>query len=145
MFELTVFKAARMMIERVRANLDDRKNFAFETTCSGKSQIPMLRICKANGWRITLLYFWLSSPELSIARVAQRVREGGHSIPQEVIRRRFVSGLRNMLSLYLPLADDAEIYDNDNCGRVLIAEKRMGEDLVVRDAGRWSRMSELTK
>jgi predicted ABC-type ATPase len=105
----------------------------------------MLRICKANGWRITLLYFWLSSPELSIARVAQRVREGGHSIPQEVIRRRFVSGLRNMLSLYLPLADDAEIYDNDNCGRVLIAEKRMGEDLVVRDAGRWSRMSELTK
>jgi predicted ABC-type ATPase len=84
----------------------------FETTCPGKSYIPTLKTCANNGWQISLFYFWLPSPEDAIARVQKRVREGGHSIPTEVIYRRFEAGIWNMRHLYLPLADTAAIYDN---------------------------------
>jgi predicted ABC-type ATPase len=105
----------------------------------------VLRDCKANGWKISLYYFWLPSPERSIARVARRVREGGHRIPDEVVYRRFKLGLRNMLDLYLPLADEAEIYDNTDRKRVLIAERRGGKPLLVHDSERWARIEEIAR
>jgi len=75
-------------------------------------------------------------------RVARRVSEGGHHIPDEVIYRRFKTGLWNMRNLYLPLADDAEIYDNTGREPVLIAEKRKGSALLVHDPERWEKIEE---
>jgi predicted ABC-type ATPase len=103
----------------------------------------MLKECRANGWRVALHYFWLPSPEDSIARVAKRVSQGGHHIPADVIYRRFKTGLWNMLHLYLPLADTAAIYDNSGTRRVLIAEREVGLPLVIHDPDRWSKMEEL--
>jgi len=104
----------------------------------------MLKDCRANGWSVALYYFWLPSPEDSIARVANRVSQGGHHIPDEVIYRRFKTGIWNMRHLYLPLADTAAIYDNSGEQRILIADRESGWPLVIHDEERWSKIEELT-
>lgn len=135
--ERAAVAAGRSMLERIRGLIAQGTSFAFETTCSGRTYLRLLQACKADGWQIALLFLWLPSPDMALARVARRVREGGHAIPEDVVVRRYRSGLSNMLRLYLPLADEASIYDNSDAGRVLIAERRSGSDLAVHDAGRW--------
>jgi len=80
--------AGRELILRMRKMVREGRDFAFETTCSGKSYIRLLKECREAGWRISLIYLWVPSPEYSIARVARRVSQGGHHIPEVVIRRR---------------------------------------------------------
>lgn len=130
--------AGRSMLERIHALVAQGTSFAFETTCSGRATEGLLRTCKAEGWRVNLLFLWLPSPEAALARVARRVQEGGHAIPPDVVLRRYRSGLSNMKHIYLPLADEASIYDNSDPGRVLIAEKKLGAELAVHDAERWT-------
>ena len=96
------------------------------------------------GWRISLIYLWVPSPEYSIARVALRVSQGGHHIPEEVIRRRYQTGLRNMRNLYLPLADDATIYDNRDRALRVIARRASGSPLSVVDEEIWAKIEEDT-
>lgn len=84
-------------------------------------------LCRAPGWRaegyiVKLFFLRLASPDLAIARVRQRVREGGHNIPEPVIRRRFASGLSNFENLYKPLVDEWALYDNSGSEPVLIKE-----------------------
>jgi predicted ABC-type ATPase len=98
----------------------------------------LIRQCKVEGWRVTLLFLWLPSPQAALDRVARRVREGGHGIPADVVVRRYRAGLSNMYRLYLPLADVAAIYDNSDNGRVLIAERTPDRSLAVHDATRWA-------
>lgn len=143
--EAAAFAAGRQMLAEMRVLVREGRSFAFETTCSGRTYLPMLSDCRANGWRITLYYFWLPSPEHSIARVAKRVSQGGHSIPADAIYRRFKTGLWNMRHLYLPLADTAAIYDNSGQQRVLIADREAGFPLVIHNPERWSRIEELTR
>jgi predicted ABC-type ATPase len=132
------FAAGRLMLERIRNLVQDRRSFAFETTCAGRSHISLLQRCKAEGWRVTLVYLWLPSVEAALNRVARRVRQGGHDVPASVVIRRYWAGLANMHDLYLPLADLAFIYDNSDEGRALIAERTPEDSLVVHDARRWA-------
>lgn len=141
--ESAAMAAGRELITRMRRLIQNGDSFALETTCSGRSYIPMLKQCKERGWSISLFYFWLPSPEASIARVSKRVAEGGHNIPAEVIYRRHRVGVWNMRHLYLPPADTAAIYDNGGEQRILIAEKELGSPLKVFDTERWSKMEEL--
>lgn len=138
--ETVAFAAGRELITRMHRLIRADQSFAFETTCAGKVYPRLLEQCAREGWRITLLYFWLASPELAVSRVARRVSEGGHDIPSDTIHRRYWTGIRNMRNLYLPLAEEAEIYDNSNTRRILIAEKREGSILAIRDAQRWARI-----
>jgi len=133
--------AGRFMLARMQTLIAQRASFAFETTCAGSSQLRILNACKANGWRMTLLFLWLPSPEDAIRRVARRVLQGGHNIPENVIVRRYWAGLRNLNQHYLPLADSAMIYDNSDDGRRLVAERMPGSELTIHDAVRWSKMS----
>jgi predicted ABC-type ATPase len=142
--DAAAFAAGREMIVRMRALVQDGRSFAFETTCSGKSYIRVLKQCKEARWRISLIYLWVPSPEYSIARVARRVSQGGHNIPEEVIRRRYLAGLWNMRHLYLPLAYDATIYDNRDRALRLVARRAPGFPLRVLDEEIWSRIEELT-
>jgi predicted ABC-type ATPase len=103
--EGSAIEAGRLMLERMRALIEARQSFAFETTCAGRGHARSIRLCRASGYRVTLFFLWLPSPEVAVSRVARRVREGGHRIPSDVIRRRYRAGLRNMRHLYLPLAD----------------------------------------
>jgi predicted ABC-type ATPase len=143
--ETAAWAAGRQLIVRMRALVLQETSFGLETTCSGKSYLRLLAQCKTDGWRVILLYFWLDSPEAAIARVAQRVSQGGHGIPEDVIRRRFPASIRNMRDFYLPLAEEAEIYDNSDKEWVLIAEKRAGHLFTIHDRERWLRIEELVE
>jgi predicted ABC-type ATPase len=143
--EAAAFEAGRLMIERMRKMIRLGQSFAFETTCSGKSYIRLLKECQRSGWRVSLIYLWIPSPEYSMARVARRVSQGGHNIPEEVIRRRYQAGLWNMRHLYLPLADDATIYDNRDRALRLIARRAPGSPLRVIDEEIWAKIEEETR
>jgi predicted ABC-type ATPase len=142
--ERTAVAAGRLMIERMHSLVREQHSFAFETTCSGRSHVGLLRRCKAAGWRITLVFLWLPSPQAALDRVARRVRSGGHNIPDDVVVRRYWAGLTNMRHLYLPSADLAFLYDNSDEGRVLIAERTPEAYLSVHDAARWAMIEKAT-
>jgi predicted ABC-type ATPase len=93
---------------------------------------------------LTLVFLWLPSPEAALGRVARRVRQGGHAIPDDVVVRRYHSGLRNMRRLYLPLADAALIYDNSDNAAVLIATREPNSPLIIYDHGKWKLIEEAT-
>ena len=97
--EVAALAAGRQLILQMRELVREGRSFALETTCSGKSYLRLLEKCKWDGWRITLLYFWLPTPEDAIARVARRVSQGGHNIPEDVVLRRYYAGISNMRSL----------------------------------------------
>lgn len=134
------FAAGRFMIERVQTLLRGATSFAMETTCSGRTHIRLLAKAKGAGWRVTLLFLWLPSPEAALDRVARRVREGGHSIPPEVVVRRYWAGLANLHAIYLPMADVAVIYDNSDGRRTLVAERPEKGKFIVHDETRWKQV-----
>jgi predicted ABC-type ATPase len=92
--------AGRIMLNRIDELMQEGADFAFETTLSTKSYVSLIKKARALGYKITLVYFWLTSPEEAIARVATRVSKGGHDIPHDVIRRRYYGGLTNLFKLY---------------------------------------------
>jgi predicted ABC-type ATPase len=118
----TAIQAGRLMLQRLQTLANAGTDFAFETTLAARTFVPFLRDCKAYGYTISLLYFWLRSPDLAVERVALRVKSGGHSIPEEVIRRRYERGRSNLLNLYLPICDDWMIFDNSQPEYRLVAE-----------------------
>jgi predicted ABC-type ATPase len=134
--------AARLMIARIRALARAGESFAFETTCAGRGHARLLEWCRGQGYRTTLIFLWLPSPEAALARVARRVREGGHDVPRATVTRRYYAGLRNMRKLYMPLCDTVLIYDNSDDGDVLIAERRAGGRLTVHDRARWAEIED---
>ena len=93
-------QAGRIMLARLRELARQRVDFAFETTLASRTFAPWLRELRDSDYRVHLLFLWLPSPELAIARVATRVQEGGHHVPDETIRRRYHAGLRNFFRLY---------------------------------------------
>jgi predicted ABC-type ATPase len=105
-------EASRIMLERLHALADQRADFAFETTLAARSYVPWLKSLRQSGYAVELHYFWLSSADLAVARVALRVRQGGHSIPEETIRQRYVRSVENFFRLYRPIVSSWRIYDN---------------------------------
>lgn len=110
--EEVAVQAGRLMLERIDRLLARGETFAIETTLATRSYARLVRRAKAAGYTVLLLFFWLPSPEMAEMRVAQRVAEGGHDIPSEVIRRRYWLGLRNLLEIYAPEVDVWSMFDN---------------------------------
>ena len=104
--------AGRVLLARMKQLIQEGKEFGFETTLAGKTYRTILRDMKTKGFKLHLFYLWLPSVDLAIARVAHRVQQGGHNIPEGAIRRRFDVGLGNLLNLYLPLFDSWLLFDN---------------------------------
>lgn len=115
-------EAGRIMLAKINEFLRKGLDFAFETTLSSKSFLNTIKRAKENGYEVTLLFFWLDSVELAIERVKTRVAEGGHDIPEKVIRRRYYSGIKNLFDLYMPICDYWMITNNSTPNLELIAE-----------------------
>ena len=124
-------EAGRIVVTRLRDLAKRRKSFAFETTLASRFYAPWLRRLRESGFKFHLVFLWLSSIELAIERVEERVRSGGHSIPEEVIRRRYDRGLTNFFNLYQPLADTWAAYDNSGSGTPLLVSAG-GENIPQR-------------
>jgi predicted ABC-type ATPase len=119
--ESAAIEAGRLMLRRIDALARQKADFGIETTLASKTLQTRLRALKAASYQIHLAYLWLASPELAVARVQERVRQGGHSVPETTIRRRYFSGLRNLFNVYMSLADDWFIYDNSHTSLEKIA------------------------
>ena len=124
-------EAGRIMLRRLDELLSNGENFAFETTLATKSYKNKVKVAKENGFKVILLFFWLRNVELAIERVKIRVKEGGHNIPEDVIRRRYVNGIKNLFDIYIPIVDEAMIFDNSIDEYEMIAEKKISNEFFV--------------
>lgn len=102
------------MLEELNRHFTNRVNFAIETTLSGRGYLHWIKKWQEAGYAVKLIFLQLNCADEAIARVAQRVRQGGHDIPNDVIRRRFTAGRSNFDQLYVPVVDVWALYDNSN-------------------------------
>ncbi|MEP6951655.1 MAG: zeta toxin family protein [Ginsengibacter sp.] len=120
-FEGVTFQAGRIMSERLNQLLREKKNFAFETTLSGVTYLEFIKLAKLSGYHIIFFFIWLESFRLAKGRVAERIRKGGHKIPDDVIETRYNKGIENF-SKYAAGADDWYVFDNSGTEYFLIAK-----------------------
>jgi predicted ABC-type ATPase len=132
--------AGKIMLRRMRELRDQHVSFAFETTLAGQSHARFLQEAKKAGYRVYLAYVWLSSVELARKRVAARVQDGGHDVPAADIERRYRRGLKNLFTLYFPLADRWILCDNSVKKLVVVARGRIGEKPGIHDPQRFKRI-----
>jgi predicted ABC-type ATPase len=125
-------RAGRLLLERIRELARDKRDFGFETTLSGRIYIRLLHQMQQQGYRVVLFFLWLPSADMSVVRVANRVRQGGHHVPETDIRRRFQSGLRNLFQLYRPLVDAWWLYDASRLPPTVIAYEESGQLVVLQ-------------
>lgn len=123
--------ASRLMLNRINNLASQKVDFAFETTLAARSFARFLKKCKAEGYKINLIYLWLNSPDLAIERVARRVASGGHDIPRDIIKRRYQRGKDNFWELYSSIADYWIVYDNSESPTQIIAEKTSGYPIDI--------------
>lgn len=129
------------MLLRLEELAAQRADFAFETTLSSRTFAPFIRALCAAGYQIRLLYIWLNSADLCIERVRHRFRSGGHLVDETVVRRRYERSLSNFFTLYRPLADDWQVYDNSSGEQPrLVAEGHRTQVVSVRDRETWDEM-----
>ena len=141
--ETVAVTAGRIMLRRMRQLARARLNFAFETTLAGRSLALWIAGLKRGGFRVHLLYLWLESADLAVSRVAERVRSGGHDVPEAIIRRRYAKGLQNLFELYMALADTWQVFDNSHATGPRPVAAGAGRDVhYVGDADSWRRLAE---
>lgn len=118
--ETAAIKAGRLMLQEIEQCARRGESFAFETTMSGLGYLRHISGWRAQGYRVSLFFLTLPNVETAIARVAARVRQGGHDIPEPVIRRRFAMGWNNFQRHYKQAVDDWALYDNAGAEPVML-------------------------
>ena len=144
--EKAAMQAGRVMLTRLKELAMARESFAFETTMASRSFAPWIDGLCQSGYKFHLVFLYVPSPELSVLRVAGRVRAGGHHVPDDVIRRRYIGGLRNFFALYQPLATGWHFYNSSNPGRPTMVAAGVGTtEVAVFDAPLWKSIKESFK
>jgi predicted ABC-type ATPase len=115
-------EASRIMYKRIRELIEQEQTFAMETTLASRSIARLVQEAQSKGYYVTLLYFWLNTPDLAVERVKNRVREGGHNVSEPTVRRRYVAGIQNLFDLYIPICDFWLITDNSLSPMEIIAK-----------------------
>ena len=138
--ESVAMQAGRIMLARMDELLQKGETFAFETTLATKSYKQKIEWAQANGYEVTLLFFWLDSPNMAKKRVAQRVAEGGHSIPSETIERRYHNGITNLFAIYINMVDICYIFDNSEGRKELIAQKEKHKGIIIYNNDKFNLM-----
>ena len=128
------------MLHRINELLETDKIFSFETTLATKSYKSKIKIAQEKNYKVILLFFWLQDVDLAIERVKTRVKEGGHNIEIEVIRRRYVNGISNLFNIYLPIANEVMIFDNSFGKPELIAEKTLDTEIDIINNIKYNRL-----
>lgn len=126
-------EAGRIMLGKINYFLSKQIDFSFETTLATKSYVKTIHKAKELGYETTLLFFWLDSVLLAKERVLTRVLEGGHNIPDNVIERRYYSGIKNLFDLYVPICNYWMIFNNSNPTFELIAEGNFNINLKIEN------------
>ena len=139
--ESVAFEAGRIMLHRIHELLEEGHDFAFETTLATRSYVHLVHKAREKGYKITLVYFWLNSPELAKQRVAYRVSQGGHNIPDETVERRYKRGLNNLFSLFIPICDLWLLVDNSLNDLSIIAQGEANIGINIRNTDLWHQIN----
>jgi predicted ABC-type ATPase len=129
--ESVAFEAGRIMLQRIQQLMEGEEDFAFETTLSTRSYVSLIKKARTNGYQISLLYFWLISPDFAKQRVAKRVSQGGHNIPDEVVDRRYYRGIANLVDLYIPIVDSWIVIDNMEKPNIIARGSTKGDNTIL--------------
>lgn len=124
-------QAGRIMLQRIEELLKQGVSFSIETTLATRSYVQLVKRAQAEGYTVNLLFFWLESPEMAVQRVAKRVKEGGHDIPEDVIYRRYKLGICNFFNLYKDAVDMWTLVDNASSPRRVIATDEEIKDIEL--------------
>jgi predicted ABC-type ATPase len=135
------FEAGRLMLKRIEYLLVKGQSFAFETTLSTRSYVQLAIRARQLNYQVTCLFFYLESEELAVSRVENRVKEGGHFIPEVIIKRRYKRGLSNFFNLFLPVLDNWLFIDNSGDQYEIIAEGSVNEEIVGNNE-LWSKLKQ---
>jgi predicted ABC-type ATPase len=124
--------AGRIMLMRINELLRAGVDFAFETTLATRSYVSLVTTARQAGYKVKLLFIWLDSSYTAVQRVADRVAEGGHDIPKDVIERRYFRGIFNLINLYIPVCDSWIVVNNKNVVPEIIAKGSLeGENIIL--------------
>lgn len=135
--------ASRFMLMKIKYLMQQMSDFGIETTLATRALKGIINQARELGYSVTILYFWLSSPELAIKRVRERVETGGHNIPDDVVRRRYYMGLQYFFEYYPALCDKWVICDSSMSPFAVIAEGGKGTDTTIRDLAKYDTVREL--
>lgn len=134
--ENTGFLPGRLMVQQIKSLLESGQNFAIETTLTTRSYKNLIMNARGKGYSIVLLFFWLESQDLAVKRVEQRVKEGGHHIPVDVVRRRYTNGLKNFFNIFKETVDQWMLINNSNSPFEIIGEG-FGQDERIKNESLW--------
>lgn len=124
-------KAGKLVLQQIGEYANRGIDFSFETTLAGKAYANLFAKLKTKGYSLHLFFLWIPNPELAIARIKERVTEGGHFVPAQDVRRRFDRGLNNFFKLYETLLDSWTLFDNSKAKPVLIAKSKGGHRQIL--------------
>lgn len=133
--------AGRIMLRRMNELAATKSDFALESTLSSRSLAPWIERMQADGYVFHMIYLWLSGADLAVQRVAERVRRGGHNVPEDVVRRRYTRSLSNFFNIYRPIADSWLMLDNTAIDAPKpIAWLNVGGPIQIVRGGPWNRL-----
>jgi len=135
--ESVALQAGYLLMKRLRGLAKEGVDFGTESTLAARAWVPFLNECRNLGYGINVVFVWLPDVELAVNRVEARVLSGGHNIPEDTVRRRYLYGLLNFHSLYRPLSDSWKIYDNSRAEPMIVAQGNKDETQVF-DVERWN-------
>ena len=135
-------EAGKLMLKRIDELLQKEESFSIETTLSTRSYFKLVETAHKKGYDVTLLYFWLKTPEQAIERVAKRVANGGHDIPQDIIIRRYWGGLQNLFEIYMPIVDTWILVDNSDTPRTIVATGGKNQDTTIENKECFTKIEE---
>ena len=136
--------ASRYMLLTMRSLLDRKADFCIETTLATRSLLKTIKVAQEQGYYVTILYFWIDSPEIAIARVKARVLAGGHNIKEETIRRRYRVGLHYLFREFMPICNRWILCDNTNVPFTVVAESSEN-GMILRDPVKFSRIKSVNE
>lgn len=131
--ETVAFEAGRIMLNRINELLEQQVDFAFETTLSSLTYQHTIKRAQEKGYFVTLIFFWLESIELAKERVKIRVKQGGHSIPEDVIERRYKRGLKNYFEIYINLCDSSMLFQSSIENLIFVMRKHKNSEIEILD------------
>lgn len=142
--DAVALKAGRILLEQIETYAAKRIDFAFETTLSGTNYLLRLRDLKKEGYLTHLFFLWIPDVQLSLARIASRVKMGGHDIAEKVVRRRFHKGIHNFFQDYRAVVNSWMVFDNSGSTPRPIAEEKLGV-LKIFDKSLYERILKLSE
>ncbi len=138
--EKATYEAGKIMLQRINGLISKGEDFTVETTLSAVAYRDIILKAQANGYHVSLLFFWLSSVALAKERVRLRTLEGGHNVSDTVIERRYHRGLHNLFSIFMPLCDNVMVFDNSELKHHLVMGKIKGQPDEIYDLNTYNKI-----